>query len=134
MAYMNQSKKKVIAESLKPILKKYGIKGSLSVRNHSTITLSIKEGSIDFLSNIKSNTGNDYRFHLDAGYVDVNPYWYHEHFSGQAREFLETVFKAMKSADWYDRTDAQVDYFDTAYYVHVNIGQWKKPYKLVERK
>ena len=35
---------------------------------------------------------------------------------------------------WYDRVHAQVDYFDTAYYVDVNIGQWKKPYKLVERK
>ena len=134
MAYMNQNKKKVIAESLKPILKKYGIKGSLSVRNHSTITLSIKEGSIDFLSNIKANTGDDYRFHLASGYVDVNPFWYQEHFSGKALEALDYIFRALKSADWYDRTDAQVDYFDTAYYVDVNIGQWKKPYKLVEGK
>jgi dipeptide/tripeptide permease len=37
----------------------------------------------------------------------------------------------MKSADWYDKSDAQVDYFNTAYYYDVNVGSWNKPYKLV---
>jgi hypothetical protein len=36
----------------------------------------------------------------------------------------------MKSAGWYDNSDAQIDYFDTAYYYDVNIGNWKKPYKV----
>jgi len=34
----------------------------------------------------------------------------------------------MKGADWYDNSDAQTDYFDTAYYVDVNVGKWDKPY------
>ena len=37
---------------------------------------------------------------------------------------------ALKGADWYDESDAQVDYFNTAYYVDINIGQWKSPYIL----
>jgi hypothetical protein len=41
MAYMNQEKKAVIANAMKPVLKKYGLKGSLSVQNHSGITLNI---------------------------------------------------------------------------------------------
>ena len=49
MAYMNQEKKKIIAEKLKPILKKYGVKGTLSVQNHMSITLKIKEGKVDVL-------------------------------------------------------------------------------------
>jgi hypothetical protein len=37
----------------------------------------------------------------------------------------------MYSADYYDRSDAMTDYFDTAYYVDVNIGKWNKQYKVV---
>ncbi len=115
MAYMNQEKKAKIAARIKPILKKYGMKGSLAVRNHSTIVLNLKSGKIDF--------GGDN--------IDVNPYWFHEHFEGKARKFLTEAFAALKSADWYDETNAQIDYFNTAYYVDVNVGKWNKPYQLV---
>ena len=56
MAYMNQQKKAVIASNLKPVLKKYGLKGSLSVNNHSTIVLTVKSGKIDFIKNFNSTT------------------------------------------------------------------------------
>ena len=39
MAYMNQERKAKINQALKPILAKYKVKGSLSVRNHSSICL-----------------------------------------------------------------------------------------------
>jgi hypothetical protein len=122
MAYMNQAKKSKIAANLKPILKKYGVKGSLSVRNHMAICLTITEGKIDFAKDY----GADSKFG-----IQVNPYWYQEHFTGRAKEFLSEVIPAMYSADYYDNTDAQIDYFDTAYYVDVNIGKWNKPYKMV---
>jgi hypothetical protein len=112
MAYMNQEKKKKIAAVIKPLLKQYGMKGSLAVRHHSTVVLNLKSGKIDF--------GKDY--------IQVNPYWIHEHYTGVAREFLEKAVKALKGADWYDRSDAMTDYFDTAYYVDINVGQWNKPY------
>ena len=66
MAYMNQEKKAKIAARIKPILKKYGMKGSLAVRNHSTIVLNLKSGKTDF--------GGDN--------IDVNPYWFHEQLIG----------------------------------------------------
>ena len=121
MAYMNQEKKARIAANLKPILKKFGVKGSLSVRNHSSIVLTITEGKIDFYKDY----GADSKFG-----IQVNPYWYHEHFTGRAKEFLSEVIPAMYSADYYDNSDAQIDYFDTAYYVDVNIGKWDKQYKV----
>ena len=34
----------------------------------------------------------------------------------------------MKGNKWYDKSDAMVDYFDTAYYIDINIGKWNKPY------
>ena len=138
MAYMDQERKAKIAANLKPILAKYGIKGSLSVRNHSTIVLTLKSGRIDFVENYIKTDANvshgrpmsqdqiDYIRKNQS--VDVNPYWFQEHFSGKAKKFLSEAFKAMKSADWYDESDAMTDYFNTAYYVDVNIGKWNKPY------
>ncbi len=140
MAYMNQEKKAEINKRLAPILKKYGIKGTLSVRNHSTIVLTVKAGKIDFIENyLQTDAMQPHGRHLSEyqigtilkqKHLDVNPYWYHEHFTGKAKAFLTDAMKALKGAGWYDRSDAQVDYFDTAYYVSINIGKWDKPYML----
>ena len=142
MAYMNQIRKALIQSNLKPVLKRYNVKGSLSVRGHSTIVLTLKSGEIDFIENfittdlatphgrkMDSNTVNNIRKNR---HLDVNPYWFQEHFSGRAKEFLTDAMKALKSAGWYDKSDAQIDYFDTAYYVDINIGRWNAPYALVK--
>jgi len=121
MAYMNQERKQKISVALKPILKKFGIKGTLSVRNHMTISLNIKSGPIDFIGN--SNTG--------SGYKEINPYHFQNHYDGDAKNFLTEAFTALKSAGWYDRSDAMIDHFDTAYYADINIGKWNQPYELV---
>ena len=109
---MNQEKKAKIAAKMKPVLKKYGLKGSLSVHNHSSITLTIKSGKLDF--------GSDY--------VQVNPYWLESNYSGKVLEALQEIKQALLAADYYDRSDAQIDYFDTAYYYNINVGKWNKPY------
>jgi len=122
MAYMNQDKKKVIAAKLKPVLKKYGVKGTLSVRSHMSIVLNVKSGKVDFF--------NDYGDVEDAKKfgIQVNPYWFHDHFTGKAKQFLTEAFDALKSAGYYNNSDASIDYFDTAYYYDINIGKWNKPY------
>jgi len=122
MAYMNQEKKAKIAANLKPILKKYGIKGSLSVRNHTSIVLTITTGEVNFYKDY----GADTKFG-----IQVNPYWYQDHFTGLSKQALSEIIPAMYSADYYDNSDAQTDYFDTAYYISVNIGKWNKPYQVV---
>ena len=139
MAYMNQDMKAKIAANIKPLLKKYNLKGSLSVSNHMSIVLSLKAGSIDFIENyIDVDDKKTYGYKMTAENVenfrkgksiDVNPYWYKEHFSGVAKKALAEILSAMKSADWYDKSDAQIDYFDISYYIDVNIGKWNKPYE-----
>ena len=42
MAYVSQETKAKIVASVKPIMKKYGLKGTFSVHNHSTICLNLK--------------------------------------------------------------------------------------------
>ena len=134
MAYMNQERKQKITQALKPILAKYKVKGSLSVRNHMTIVLTLKSGAIDFIGNSNRVCGNDF-YQVQrgfkpttSGYDQVNPYWFQDHYDGKAKAFLTEAFKALKSADWYDESDAMIDYFNIAYYVDVNIGKWDAPY------
>jgi len=139
MAYFNQERKQQKAPAIKAILKKYGVKGSLAVRNHSTFVLNIKSGSIDFIENfIETDTKVVYGKKMSQEQIeyirknrslDVNVYWYKEHFNGKALSFLKEVITTMNSGN-HDNSDVQTDYFDVGWYVDVNIGNWNKPYIL----
>lgn len=137
MAYFNQERKQERAPAIKAILKKYGVKGSLAVRNHMTFVLNIKSGSIDFIGNYNKVVGPNPRFLADPlgfrkveGSIDVNTYWYKEHFDGKALAFLSEILVAMYGSDYFDESDIQSDYFHCSHYVDVNIGSWNKPYIL----
>lgn len=123
MAYMSQEKKAKIAPLIKAICKKYGVKASLAVRNHMTLVLNVKSGKVDFMKDY-GNEENARQFG-----IQVNPYWYHEHFDGKSKKFLSEVIAAMNAGN-HDRSDAQVDYFDVGWYVEVIIGKWNKPYTI----
>jgi len=131
MAYMSQEKKAKLAPTIKSILKRYNIKGSLAVRNHMTLVLNIKSGPIDFITNTNETVERrpgGYRTGSPAvGRTQVNPYWYNEHFTGQALAFLSEVIPAMNDGN-HDRSEAQYDHFDVGWYIDVNIGQWDAPY------
>ena len=134
MAYMSQERKAQMAPAIKAVLKKYKIKGTLSVRNHSTLCLTITQGPIDFIGNINEVTArhpryNDRPMNPAKDHIDVNPYWYHEHFDGQALQFLQEIMPLMNTGN-HDNSDIQTDYFDVGWYVDVNIGRWNKPYAL----
>lgn len=133
MAYMNKDKKAIIAANIKPILKKYGVKGSLSVQHKSTIVLKIKASPLDFINDYNTKTGslND-RYQNAEGNMNVNPYWYQEQFTGKVLAFLSEAFAALKTSGYYSNTDIQSDYFDDAYYYGIEIGQWDKPYELIK--
>lgn len=134
MAYIDQKQKTIISAALKPVLAKYGVKGTLSIRHHSTITLTLSAGPIDFRANNNAVCAADHwqvshgwKPNADEHY-DVNPYHFARHYSGTALAFLTEAFAALKSAGWYDDSDAMTDYFNTAYYYGISIGRWKKPY------
>jgi hypothetical protein len=117
MAYMSQEKKKALTPAIKEICKKHGINATIAVNHHSTLVLNIKSGCIDF--------GHDHH--------QVNPYWYREHFADNdaALDFLSELVPAMNDGNW-NRSDSSVDYFDVGWYIDINIGNWGKPYQLME--
>ena len=137
MAYMSQEKKVKIAPKIKAILAKYKVKGSLAVRNHMTLCLNLKSGSIDFIANSNTVCGNSHYQVASgfkpstSGYDQVNPYHFKDHYDGKALAFMQEVFHAMNDGN-HDRSDIQSDYFDVGWYVDVNIGKWNKPYLLVK--
>jgi len=141
MAYMSQEHKAKLAPTIKSICKKYGVKASIAVRNHSTLVLNVKQGNIDFIENyIKTEDDAPHAKRMSPeqiaylrknGSLDVNVYWYKEHFSGRARQFLAEVIPAMYGPDYFDESDIQTDYFHCSHYIDVNIGSWNKPYELV---
>ncbi len=135
MAYMSQEHKAKLAPTIKAICKKYGVKATLSVRNHMSLVLTVKQGSIDFIGNYNESilerdpTGNRHINPADK-YIQVNPYHYGSHFSGRAKAFLSEVIPAMYGPDYFDESDIQTDYFHCSHYVDVNIGRWDAPYAL----
>jgi hypothetical protein len=136
MAYVSQEMKAKLAPTIKAICKKYNVKASIAVRHHSSLVLNIKQGAIDFLGNYNSVCGARPRpdhlpFQPATKSIDVNTYWYHEHFDGKAKAFLDEMVVAMKGPDFFDHSDIQSDYFHLSHYIDINIGQWDKPYAYV---
>jgi hypothetical protein len=136
MAYMSQEKKTKLAPAIKEVLKKYGVKGSISVNNHSSLVVTIQEGVLDLIG--QANADNKVEaerrgqmVHEIIGSYQVNPYYAHETGNRKNASFFKNLIAAMKGTDWYNDSDAQTDYFNTAYYIDINVGKWNKPYKFV---
>ena len=123
MAYVSQADKKELAPAIKKVLAKYKMKGSISIRHHSTLVVNLQSGAIDF---------KDYS-HGD-GYIQVNPYWINDHYDNNhvARDFLNELKDAMEGPNFFNNDDAMTDYFSRSHYTDINVGKWNKPYFLQE--
>lgn len=136
MSYITQDEKAKIAPEIKRLLKAYGLKGSLSIKHHSTICLTITAGGINFFESanrmnkeLADRRGEVFREVKDD--MTVNPYHFQSHFDGVAVEFFEKAFAALRGEGWYNNTDVQTDYFDVKHYVDIKIGKWNKAYELI---
>ena len=119
MAYVSQDDKAKLAPQIKKVLNKYGMKGSISIRHHSTLVVTLQSGEIDF---------GEYT-HGD-GYIQGNTYHIENHYKGKAQAFLTELLAAMKGPGWFDKSDAMTDYFHIKHYCDINVGKWNKPYFL----
>ena len=117
MAYMTQEHKKEIAAAIKPILKKYNVKATLSVKHHSTIELNISKSAIDF------EVG-------ERGYIQISQYWLDRHYAGVAYDFLKEVFEVLNGGN-HNNSDMMTDYYDVGWYSYVNVGRYDSPYQMI---
>jgi hypothetical protein len=131
MAYVSQEMKKALTPAIKAILKKHRVKASISVNNHSTLCVNIKEGAIDFIGeqnkkNMEIARQRGMNFVESDGYIQVNEYYPETY--GDAAEFLVELVDAMKGPDYFNDDDAMTDYFSRSHYTSINVGKWNKPY------
>ena len=128
MAYINAEDVKAIRKELKEAFPKFKF-GVRKANSGMRVDVTVKQGPTDFTNIMRSE-----------GYAQINPY--HTGMYGEHQAFIDQVLDIIKTAPmrgngankdgWYDRSDAMTDYFDTAYYMSINIGAWDKPYAQVK--
>lgn len=132
MAYISKETKAKLAPGIKAVLKKYGMKGTIATPRNTSLTINLREGDLDIIGNmINTRNMNPTAYdRIDEAptYLQVHQYHIDQNYSGEVAEFLTELFAAMRGDVWYDNSDIQTDYFDTAYYLNVNVGKWDKPY------
>lgn len=71
------------------------------------------------------------KHHSKYGYMDINHYYIEDYkYAEDYKKILDIMLKATASVGrpFYDNSDVQIDYFDTAYYYYLQIGSYEKPY------
>jgi hypothetical protein len=70
-------------------------------------------------------------------YAQINQY-HTENMYPTSYKLLDEMIEVMTNAPgraggrvFYDNTDTQIDYFDTAFYMNLGVGGWDKPYIVV---
>tara|TARA_R100000084_G_C4558630_1_gene103489 strand:+ start:30 stop:476 length:447 start_codon:yes stop_codon:yes gene_type:complete len=146
MAYITQEMKRELAPGINKVLKKYGCKGSISTPQRNSLCVTISQGPIDFIGKANKE-GQEYSewtgrtFYPIEGSYQENPYRYSDPVGGPAADdysdkfhiadlFLDELRDAMRGTLYYNNDDIMTDYFDSAYFMSINIGKWDKPYKL----
>jgi hypothetical protein len=133
MAYLNAADVKQIRLELKETFPKF--KFGVRKRDGMAVSVTIKSGPTDF-----SSIFNQDAYNQKKQYAQINGY-HMDSFYGEHAPFLKQVQQIIKTAPsrgegyhkgdgWYDRSDAMVDYFDTAYYIDINIGSYNQPYEV----
>ena len=118
MAYLSKTQVKETREALKVAFPDFKFMVRKSHNGGGSINVSIMSGPVDF---------GDIR---EA--AQVNQYWVESHYEAHLVPFLEAVLKVIKfgsDRQWYDRSDSQIDYFDTAFYIDLEVGRFMNPYK-----
>ena len=124
MAYISAEDVAAIRKELKEQFPKW----KFSVRKASgglAVDVTIQRGTCAF-------EGKDH--------AQVNQYWIDSHWQdADDREALTKINEIMHNAPgraggkmFFDHSDAMTDYFHTAFYTHLSIGGWNKPYECVE--
>lgn len=116
MAYIDAEKTKKIRNAIKAAFP--GFKFSVSKKDFSSLHVSVMAGPLDF-----GDLGTINEFHVDS---------YKESHGEEIHAFLKKLIDLIKTeGEWFDKSDSMTDYFHTAFYMHVRIGKWNRPYQQI---
>lgn len=133
MAYISQETKAELAPGIRAVLAKYKVKGTISIDHHTQLVVTLKSGELDLIGeanrfNREYALRRDQPFHEVRGYYQANVYRADDYADNTVGEFFRELSATMRGDRWYDRSDIQTDYFDTAYYLAINVGRWDRHY------
>lgn len=114
MVYMNEERKKELLPGIKMVLKKYGVKGKVYVRDCITLGIKLKKGKINF----------------GTTQYNVNPYRIDKDFDGMPRQLLVELVDAMKRGCW-GLQNQMMDIRDAGWLIAIEIGDRQNEYRLV---
>lgn len=124
MAYVSKELKAELVPGIKAVLKKYGLKGSISIVHYSTLKLKIKSGKIDFNALRTEDWTRNEPIESCTTFRGGNL------FTGIAKEALDELYKAMNVGN-HDNSDIMTDYFDVGWYTDIRLGMdYSRPYIL----
>lgn len=140
MAYASQERKKTIMANLKKVMPPKWW-WTVRVLDHTTFVLTIRALDIDLIgewaevqrqmheSEARINLAHVERALRDY-HLDLRHYMDAESFP-VSHQLVSDIKEAMYSADWYDHSDSQSDYFNYAYRVDIQIGSSERPATLM---
>ncbi len=137
MAYITKEQVQEKRHLISALCKKYNVSATVSGANSSTLTVTVRKGTIDFLGNYVDTAGNDWLncqqqkdnalFYKKRGYMTVNHYCIEKQLSGIALDFMLELLAIMKIGH-FDHSDNVTDYFYCAWYNGISVGTGNKPY------
>ena len=126
MAYVSAEMTKAVRVALKEKMPGWKIsvaKNALSSTIHLTIESAPEEIGLglEFLD----NDPHKYKY-MDVNHYFIDQYLFAEHY----KKIIDIMKEATASVGhpFYDKSDIQIDYFNTAYYYCLQIGSYEKPY------
>ena len=138
MTYVTRELKAKALANLKSLFKGTNVKFTLGGLHDSTLSLTIKSSSFDFAGNFNQNAIDEHILNyreefasVSTTHYSINEYRIDRHYSGDVREILNKIITALKTDEFFDKSDSQSDYYYRSHYININIGSWDKPYVLV---
>jgi hypothetical protein len=122
MAYINSESVKQMRNQIKEMYpSKQGWKFSITRENYSNVRCVILSAPIELRADdSKSNES-------------VNPFYIETRYNGEndkATEVLKNINDILNT-DNFDESDSMTDYFHVGHYISISIGDWNKPFTLL---
>ena len=138
MAYISTDDVKHIRNTLKKELPQF--KFSVVRDHHSSVTIALMKGpafkDYEYFDRYTHETKIGT---LNEDHHQINQYHLEDLYGKENAKVLDKIHSIALTAPannggkvWYNNSDAMIDYFDTAYYVHIEVGKWNKQYEIVE--
>jgi len=129
MAYIDQQRKGILEVEIKKVMPP-NWKYTLKIRHHSTFVMTIRQADVDL---IKENFVSQNRDKGELDYIALNEHNLQGHYSDKLLKIFEGIKGAMMIGN-HDNSDIQSDYFDVGWYIDINIGEYKSPFRFVPAK